>query len=155
MRKRGETVFLVRTIFCKGRASCGLRRVGGEIETAFVLGEFYRRQGAWKFRAVGQGCSSGLAGLATGFGITVDEPRTAPTVASAPTPASAPVYLTKVTLAKEAPAVSLAKQGGTSGAMRINLNWRSASSSRGGEASWAGPWPWTRTWTSTCARCAN
>ncbi|WP_198539230.1 TerD family protein, partial [Streptomyces graminilatus] len=26
---------------------------GASVETAFVLGEFYRRQGAWKFRAVG------------------------------------------------------------------------------------------------------
>ncbi|MET8829929.1 TerD family protein [Streptomyces sp. NPDC004610] len=40
-------------------------------ETAFVLGEFYRRDGAWKFRAVGQGYASGLAGLATDFGIEV------------------------------------------------------------------------------------
>ncbi|PWI20810.1 hypothetical protein DI272_32760 [Streptomyces sp. Act143] len=40
-------------------------------ETAFVLGEFYRRNGAWKFRAVGQGWESGLAGLATDFGIVV------------------------------------------------------------------------------------
>ena len=42
-------------------------------ETAFVFGEFYRRQGAWKFRAVGQGWSSGLAGLATDYGISVDD----------------------------------------------------------------------------------
>ncbi|MEU9333031.1 VWA domain-containing protein [Streptomyces sp. NPDC048290] len=42
-------------------------------ETAFIGGELYRRQGAWKFRAVGQGYASGLAGLATDFGITVDE----------------------------------------------------------------------------------
>ncbi|QDP83112.1 stress protein [Nocardia otitidiscaviarum] len=42
-------------------------------ETAFVLGELYRRQGAWKFRAVGQGYASGLAGLATDFGISVDD----------------------------------------------------------------------------------
>ncbi|KAA0927169.1 TerD family protein, partial [Streptomyces apricus] len=46
---------------------------GASVETAFVLGEFYRRQGAWKFRAVGQGYGSGLEGLATDFGITVDE----------------------------------------------------------------------------------
>ncbi|MPY59320.1 TerD family protein, partial [Streptomyces spongiae] len=45
------------------------------VETAFVLGELYRRQGAWKFRAVGQGYGSGLEGLATDFGITVDEPQ--------------------------------------------------------------------------------
>ncbi|WP_079078510.1 TerD family protein [Streptomyces sp. CdTB01] len=42
-------------------------------ETAFVLGEFYRRDGQWKFRAVGQGYDSGLAGLATDFGIAVSD----------------------------------------------------------------------------------
>ncbi|WP_239342161.1 VWA domain-containing protein [Frankia sp. CiP3] len=43
-------------------------------ETAFVLGELYRRSGHWKFRGVGQGWTSGLAGLATNYGITVDAP---------------------------------------------------------------------------------
>jgi stress response protein SCP2 len=44
-------------------------------ETAFVTGELYRRAGQWKFRAVGQGYARGLAGLATDFGISVeDEP---------------------------------------------------------------------------------
>ena len=33
-------------------------------ETAFIGGELYRRAGQWKFRAVGQGYASGLAGLA-------------------------------------------------------------------------------------------
>lgn len=42
-------------------------------ETALVGGELYRRQGKWKFRAVGQGYASGLAGVATDFGITVDD----------------------------------------------------------------------------------
>lgn len=130
---------------------------GATVETAFVLGEFYRRQGAWKFRAVGQGYGSGLEGLATDFGIAVDEPQRAaapapsapqapppqpPTVPAFPvtvpppvhqappppppappvTPAT-PVRLTKVTLTKAAPSVSLSKQGGTSGALRVNLNW--------------------------------
>ncbi|WP_327664815.1 MULTISPECIES: TerD family protein [unclassified Streptomyces] len=96
------------------------------VETAFVLGELYRRQGAWKFRAVGQGYDSGLAGLARDYGITVDEPRRAapPAAApSAPPTRAAPVRPTKVTLTKAAPTVSLAKQGGTSGALRVNLNW--------------------------------
>ncbi|MER5252967.1 TerD family protein [Streptomyces sp. NPDC002855] len=120
------------------------------VETAFVLGELYRRQGAWKFRAVGQGYSSGLEGLATDYGISVDEPQQAPQPApaavrppaapvtpaapvQAPPPpaqvpaavpaAAQPVRLTKVTLTKDAPSVSLKKQGGTSGAMRVNLNW--------------------------------
>ncbi|WP_420882085.1 TerD family protein, partial [Streptomyces rhizosphaericola] len=46
----------------------------------------------------------------------------APPAPPAPTPAQ-PVRLSKITLTKEAPAVSLAKQGGTSGALRVNLNW--------------------------------
>lgn len=97
---------------------------GATVETAFVLGEFYRRQGAWKFRAVGQGYDSGLEGLATDFGITVDEPQLAAPMAPPPAPAAQPVRLSKVTLTKSAPSVSLAKQGGTSGAMRVNLNWQ-------------------------------
>ncbi|GHH49887.1 TerD family protein [Streptomyces candidus] len=140
------------------------------VETAFVLGELYRRQGAWKFRAVGQGYSSGLAGLATNFGISVDEPqqaaqapaappapaapayvrptaapstpvpRAAPATPSAPSPsyatpppapAPAPVRLSKVTLTKASPTVSLAKQGGTGGAMRVNLNWESRKQFKG------------------------
>ncbi|KRV48275.1 Tellurium resistance [Wenjunlia vitaminophila] len=192
------------------------------VETAFVLGELYRRQGAWKFRAVGQGYSSGLAGLATDFGISVDDepapapappapapvaptpppapmppapsmpgagyPPPQPTMPTAPgypaptpppapmpsynapqppapgypaptpPPAPAPSYntppapggynappapggynappapgapaptgqvnLSKVTLTKEMNTVSLTKQGGTSGTMRVNLNWQ-------------------------------
>ncbi|MFJ8780115.1 MULTISPECIES: TerD family protein [unclassified Streptomyces] len=97
---------------------------GATVETAFVLGEFYRRQGAWKFRAVGQGYDSGLEGLATDFGITVDEPQQAAPMAPPPAPPAQPVRLSKVTLTKSAPSVSLAKQGGTSGAMRVNLNWQ-------------------------------
>jgi stress response protein SCP2 len=40
-------------------------------ETAFVTGELYRRAGSWKFRAVGQGFATGLAGLASEFGIDI------------------------------------------------------------------------------------
>jgi stress response protein SCP2 len=43
------------------------------VEGAFVFGELYRRDAGWKFRAVGQGYESGLAGLATDFGIDVDD----------------------------------------------------------------------------------
>ncbi|MET9659049.1 TerD family protein [Streptomyces sp. NPDC006510] len=139
-----------------GREIARFDSADATIETAFILGELYRRQGAWKFRAVGQGYDTGLEGLATDFGISVDEPQQpqqtqpyhqpqtpqqpqsatrvdhrqpappappmAPPVPSAP-PATAPVRLSKVTLTKHAPSVSLAKQGGTSGALRVNLNW--------------------------------
>ena len=46
---------------------------GASSETAFVFGEVYRRGETWKVRAVGQGWDSGLAGLATDFGVTVDD----------------------------------------------------------------------------------
>lgn len=61
-------------------------------ETAFVLGELYRRDGGWKFRAVGQGFDNGLAGLATNFGVTIDDasPQPAPPPAPAPQPQAAP-----------------------------------------------------------------
>ncbi|MEU1693936.1 TerD family protein [Streptomyces hirsutus] len=136
----------------QGTVAARFDSAGATSESAFVLGEFYRRQGAWKFRAVGQGYSSGLEGLATDYGITVDEPQhaapaspaTAPPAAptppvatpplpaarpaapppSAAPPAASPVRLTKVTLTKAAPSVSLTKQGGTSGALRVNLNWQ-------------------------------
>jgi stress response protein SCP2 len=42
-------------------------------ETAVICGELYRRGEGWKFRAVGQGYPTGLVGLATAFGISVDE----------------------------------------------------------------------------------
>ncbi|MFG2328665.1 TerD family protein [Streptomyces sp. NPDC048604] len=60
-------------------------------ETAFVFGEFYRRTGGWKFRAVGQGYASGLAGLATDFGIEVEAPPAPiPGPGYVPPPAPAP-----------------------------------------------------------------
>ncbi|MEU5881516.1 TerD family protein [Spirillospora sp. NPDC047279] len=40
-------------------------------ETAMVFGELYRHNGEWKFRAVGQGYASGLAGIAMDFGVNV------------------------------------------------------------------------------------
>lgn len=42
-------------------------------ETALNCGELYRKDGGWKFRAVAQGYATGLVGLATEFGITVDD----------------------------------------------------------------------------------
>ncbi|WP_327291459.1 VWA domain-containing protein [Streptomyces sp. NBC_01198] len=59
-------------------------------ETALVGGELYRRDGGWRFRAIGQGYAAGLAGLATDFGITVDEDNTAAHTPAAPRPASPP-----------------------------------------------------------------
>ncbi|MFJ7070659.1 TerD family protein [Streptomyces sp. NPDC101115] len=62
-------------------------------ETALVVMEIYLRNGAWKARAVGQGYANGLAGIATDFGVSVDEeptPAPAATPAAAPAPPAAP-----------------------------------------------------------------
>jgi tellurium resistance protein TerD len=40
-------------------------------ETAMVFGELYRSGSDWKFRAVGQGYTSGLAGIARDYGVNV------------------------------------------------------------------------------------
>ncbi|MFF4499579.1 TerD family protein [Streptomyces sp. NPDC001401] len=42
-------------------------------ETVLICGELYRRDEVWKFRALGEGYPNGLKGLATEFGISVDE----------------------------------------------------------------------------------
>ena len=40
-------------------------------ETAMIFGELYRHQGEWKFRAIGQGYASNLAGIAKDYGVNV------------------------------------------------------------------------------------
>jgi tellurium resistance protein TerD len=40
-------------------------------ETAMIFGELYRNGAEWKFRAVGQGYSTGLSGIARDFGVNV------------------------------------------------------------------------------------
>lgn len=75
--------------------------LGGE--TALLCVEVYRRNGQWKVRAVGQGYSSGLAGIATDFGISIDEPGPA----AAPPPAqSGPAALPPPSGASTPPAPS-------------------------------------------------
>jgi stress response protein SCP2 len=54
-------------------------------ETALIVVEVYRRGGAWKVRAVGQGYANGLAGIATDFGVSVEEPAAPQTPAPTPT----------------------------------------------------------------------
>ncbi|MFE9257553.1 TerD family protein [Streptomyces sp. NPDC006879] len=41
--------------------------------SAIIFGELYRRGGEWKFRAVGQGYDTGLAGLARDFGVDIED----------------------------------------------------------------------------------
>lgn len=112
----------------------------GMKETALILGEFYLRQGAWKFRCVAQGFAGGLEPLAKNFGVEVAAPEAPPApapapAAPAPTPAPAAkstVSLSKITLDKTRASVSLEKTSAGFGEIRVNLNWNRRSDSKGG-----------------------
>ena len=102
--------------------------IGAATEAAMMVAELYLRGGAWKIRAVAQGFNGGLGPLARSFGIEVDEPApvATPTPTPAPTPAPAPgrpVSLSKITLDKAKPTVSLEKKGADFGEIIVNLNW--------------------------------
>ena len=98
-----ETVAITASLDGSGPATFGgvpLRAtVGSELdfpmtglttETAVVGVEIYRRGDGWKVRAVGQGYDDGLAGIATAFGITVDEPEPEPAAAQPVPPQPVP-----------------------------------------------------------------
>lgn len=62
-------------------------------ESIVIALELYRRQGAWKVRAVGQGYAGGFAALVTDHGVSVDDapaPAPTPQPPAAPTPPPAP-----------------------------------------------------------------
>ncbi|MFD5591425.1 TerD family protein [Streptomyces griseorubiginosus] len=98
-------------------------------ETALVVVEIYLRNGAWKARAVGQGYANGLAGIATDFGVTVEEPTPTPAApqqpvappqpAAPPQPVAAPPAPTVQTPAPAAPPAPPAPAAGTG---KINLD---------------------------------
>ncbi len=118
----------------------------GAGEAAMILGEVYERNGAWKFRAVGQGFNGGLQPLAESFGVSIAAPEpapkaapTPPPAAKAPPPPAAPpeppkpaVNLSKVSLSKASPTISLEKKGGTLGEITVNLNWNQSSAKKSG-----------------------
>ncbi len=79
-------------------------------EQAVMLGEFYRRDGGWRFMAVGQGFNGGLPALVRHFGADVaQDPVPA---ASAPAPPS--ISLEKRVEAKAPQLVNLVKSAGVS-----------------------------------------
>ncbi|WP_280887932.1 TerD family protein [Streptomyces sp. LBL] len=98
-------------------------------ETALVIVEVYLRNGAWKARAVGQGYANGLAGIATDFGVSVEEPA-APAAAPAqpvtpPPPATQPSVAPldpRVTAPPAPAAPPAAPPAPTLGAGKINLD---------------------------------
>ncbi|MFD4552238.1 TerD family protein [Streptomyces sp. NPDC058466] len=91
-------------------------------ETALVIVEIYLRNGAWKARAVGQGYANGLAGIATDFGVSVEEPTPAPAAPPVQTPVtpSAPPADPRLTAPPVPPAPPAAAAPAASG--KINLD---------------------------------
>lgn len=140
-------------------AECLLRcsvEVARHDEAALILGEFYRRNGQWKFRFVAQGFRGGLKPLAEFYGVDVadDAPAPAPSPAPAPAPSPVPprpassgpahpgpaaspapapsraVNLGKIVLTKASPRIDLTKHTLAGGMYRVNLNWNRAFTSR-------------------------
>ncbi|MEU3793226.1 TerD family protein [Streptomyces fructofermentans] len=90
-------------------------------ETALVIVEVYLRNGAWKARAVGQGYANGLAGIATDFGVSVEEPA-APPAPAAQTPVAAPPPPVAMPPVPAAPPAAPAPPAPAPGTGKINLD---------------------------------
>lgn len=95
-------------------------------EKALMLGELYRKDGAWRFSAIGQGFNGGLAALVNHFGGEVAEKN--------PEPSPPKVLLSKITLEKRGDKISLKKANNSSGHGRVicNLNWTSGGQQKKG-----------------------
>src|SRR5580765_2908288 len=75
---RGQSFGQVRNAFIRVVNQAGGQEIArydlsedASTETAMIFGEVYRNGAEWKFRAVGQGYSTGLAGIARDFGVNV------------------------------------------------------------------------------------
>jgi len=90
-------------------------------ERALTVLELYRRNDGWKLRAIGQGYESGLAGLATDFGVDIDptpdpvthvSPEPATPVSAVPVPDRMPIDMRKrLNLRKRTVSVLLTQAG--------------------------------------------
>lgn len=107
-------------------------------EKAVIIAEIYRKDGQWRFGAVGQGFNGGISALLAHFGGT-EAPRSAinndsKTPAAESLPASPKVSLSKIKLEKRGDKVSLDKKAGQGfGRIRVNLNWNQTPTSNSAE----------------------
>ncbi len=87
-------------------------------EKAVMLGEFYRKDGSWRFMAVGQGFNGGLDALVAHFGGEVAQPAAEP----APAPR---ISLSKISLTKagQTHRVSLDKGAGAPKKLTVKATW--------------------------------
>lgn len=100
-------------------------RIEGLASESIVIAlELYRRQGAWKVRAVGQGYAGGFAALVTDHGVTVDDspaetqqtavaaPPPPPAQQTAPVPPPPPSYQQQQPPPAQQPTAPYPPQGG-------------------------------------------
>jgi len=102
--RAGRTVVTVHD--SSGADAIRFEVAGLSTESALVCAEVYRRAGAWKVRAIGQGYDAGLAGIATEFGIDITDHDPAPAPPPTP-PASSP----DAAIARQPPAPTPAHGG--------------------------------------------
>ena len=138
-------------IMSGGNVVSGLIDCKGRAETALMVCEIYRRNSDWKIRVIGQGFIGGLEALAPYFGVVIAQEKASPIinvtkippvvrpVPAAPAPQQAPISLKKITLTKETSSVSLKKDNGRFGKIRVNLNWNQKPAPRGLKSLFAQP----------------
>lgn len=82
----GQVSGLTLEVYCANQPAARFQLPPDQNISAVALAEIYRRGDNWKVRAIGQGWESGLTGLATDYGISVDDDSEAP-AEPAPAPA--------------------------------------------------------------------
>ena len=98
-------------------------------ERAVMMAELYRHSSGWKLGTIAQGFEGGLAALVTHFGGEVGDD--APAAPAEPAPAPSKLNLSKISLEKSKPSISLEKTGATFGEIVLNLNWSAQPTKKG------------------------
>jgi tellurite resistance protein TerA len=100
-------------------------------ETALIMGELYRRNAEWKFKAIGQGFNGGLQPLAELYGVHIGEGESSvaepvPTVVTPPPPPAAKIELKKTVInlqkSGDKATISLAKGAKVTARLKWNSN---------------------------------
>lgn len=97
-------------------------------ERALIIAELYKRNNAWKIRALGQGFNGGLGPLAKSFGVDIEsgssQKKTTQPQEQAPPKPSPTINLSKISLEKKGDShtISLKKED-INKEIKINLNW--------------------------------
>jgi len=118
MRKLGSSSMRL------GETSFAFSGIDFADEKAVIIGELYKRDGEWRFGAVGQGFNGGLSALLKHFGGSEATDSHSKPDRPIPEPEMKKVSLSKITLEKRGDKVSLEKKKDKGhGKIRVNLNW--------------------------------